>query len=114
MPKRIPILPSANLSDDYAVKVWLSPAVTDGYMTRNQWRAILDFLLSRLPVFTVGASCRTPKGVIYLFLYERAPLELSFSKDKFRTYRLSPRADWYHGGLSDEEFRVQRQMATTT
>ena len=110
MPKRTPILPSANLADEYALKMWLAPAVVDGNMTRNQWRAVLDFLLPRLPVFTVGASCRTPKGVIYLFLYDRSPLDLSFSKDKFRTYRLSPRAEWYHGALSDEEFRAGAQI----
>jgi hypothetical protein len=110
MPKRTPILPSATLADEYALKMWLAPAAVDGNITRNQWRAILDFLSPRLPVFTVGASCRTPKGVVYLFLYERAPFDLSFSKDKFRTYRLSPRAEWYHDGLSDEEFRASVQI----
>ena len=110
MPKRLPILPSADLADDYALKVWIAPAIADGNITRNQWRAIVDFLLPRLPVFTVGMSCRTPKGVLYLFLYDRAPLDLSFSKDKLRTYRLSPRAEWYHGDMSDEEFRARAQM----
>ncbi len=107
MPKRTPILPSADLADEYAVKVWLSPAVTDGYMTRNQWRAVLDFLMPRVPLHVHGMACRTPKGVLYLFL--TCP-----HRKQLATYRMSPRADWYHGGLSDEEFRARAQMATRT
>jgi len=85
------MLPPADLADDYALKVWISPAVTDGLMTRNQWRAVLDMLTPKLPIRVHGMSCRTPKGVL-------------------ATYRLSPRADWYHGAMSDEEFRARAQM----
>ncbi len=81
MSKRTPILPSADLADDYALKVWISPAVTDGLMTRNQWRAILDRLTPMLPT-SAALSCRTPKGVIYLV----TPLG---------EWRLSPRAKWH-------------------
>lgn len=104
MPKRTPILPSANLADEYALKMWLSPAVVDGNMTRNQWRAVLNFLLPRLPVRTHGMARRTPKGVLYLFL--TCP-----HKKQLATYRISPRATWYHGDMSDEEFRARAQMA---
>ena len=107
MPKRTPILPSADLADEYALKMWLASAVVDGHMTRNQWRAILELLTPKLPVRTHGMACRTPKGVLYLFL--TCP-----HRKQLATYRMSPRAEWYHGGLSDEEFRVQRQMATST
>ena len=102
MSKRIPMLPHADLADDYALKVWISPAVTDGLMTRNQWRAVLDLLTPRLPIRVHGMSCRTPKGVLYLFL--TCP-----DRKQLATYRLSPRADWYHGDMSDEEFRARAQ-----
>jgi hypothetical protein len=103
MPKRLPILPSADLADDYELKVWLAPAIADGNITRNQWRAILDMLTPRLPVHVHGMACRTPKGVLYMFL--TCP-----NRKQLATYRMSPRADWYHGDMSDEEFRARAQM----
>ena len=102
MPTRTPILPSATLADEYALKLWLATAVVDGNMTRNQWRAALDFLSPKLPVHVHGMSCRTPKSVLYLFM--TCP-----NRRQLATYRMSPRADWYHGGMSDEEFRAHVQ-----
>ena len=103
MSKRTPILPGANLNDEYDLKVWAAAALADGYVTRNQWRAILDLLTPKLPLRVVGAACRTPKGVIYLFL--TCP-----HRKQLATYRMSPRAEWYHGGVSDEMYRAIVQI----
>ena len=100
MPKKLPILPSADLADEYAVKTWLAPAIADSYVTRNQWRALIDFLVPRAPLHVYGLSCRTPKGVIYLFI-DRAD-------GRIQTYRLSPRADWHTEGLTDTEWNERK------
>ena len=100
MPKRMPILPSADLADEYAIKIWIAPAVIDGQLTRNQWRALVEFLAPRAPLHVYGLSCRTPKGVIYLFI-DRAD-------GRIQTYRLSPRAEWYTQGLTDLEWNARQ------
>ena len=104
MPKRLPILPSADLADEYAVKVWIAPAVTYGHLTRNQWRALVDFLAPRTPLHVYGLSCRTSKGVVYVMI--------DHPSGRIQTYRLSPRADWYTKGLTDEAW-IQRKAAGT-
>ena len=100
MPKRLPILPSADLADEYDIKVWLVPALIDRHLTRNQWAALLAFLTPRAPLRVHGLSCRTSKGVIYLFLDRQ--------DGRIQTYRLSPRAEWYTNGLTDVEWQARK------
>ena len=99
--KRMPILPLTELETIDAVRYWVTQALAEAYVTRNQWQALTEFLAPRVPVHATLA-CRTPKGVIYVLL--RNP------DGTLSTYRLSPRADWYHPGQSDEEFRRAAQL----
>jgi hypothetical protein len=83
MPNLEPILPYRVLPDEYTLRTWITEASMLGAVTRTQWAAVIERFTSKLPA-TLALSCRTRKGVIYIF--ERRGTVI--------THRLSHRAKW--------------------
>lgn len=87
MATKTQLLPITPVHTEMALRQWLISVPTDHLMTRPQFRAIVARLTPMLPA-NLALSYRTPKGYLYVDLYEPNGAHVS-------TLTLSNRAKWY-------------------